>query len=529
MLHAAQFKLVSAFNAAQFHCYGYHSRDLVADRSEPRIGSKIVDKPSFFYRRLPMLTSLGMHFRLSVPPYPDIRDMESLKLGCIKRFMCRSIPINRRTYRQFRSFVRIWLAKNMTPLAFDTDLSLETWLSETNYPEWRKDELRKALEASPALRLKHRRCKSFGKREHYPSFKHPRAINSRSDRFKVATGPFFHALEKALFKNPYFIKKVPVCDRSRYVSEHVTGSVFAATDHSSFEGHISPEIMRVCELAFYSFMSRLLPRVYRVDLMREIYEALSGLNICSFPGFVASVIGSRMSGDMCTSLGNGFTNLMVTLFLAFRKSGRFPPGVVEGDDGLFGYRSEAEVPTDSDYAELGFSIKRSVFQNVGKAGFCSNYFTESGNNVTDVREPMARLGWTEWCGCPNKETQDGLLRAKCFSLLYEYPACPILRSLALHGLRRTAGSKPRYSFGKMSWWDEQVMKSVNSSRIDELVRTDISVSDRELVFELSGISPEEQKGIERALDNDTYQFDIVPNAPQAWVRFADLYCVRAGA
>mgnify|MGYP003702193899 FL=1 len=100
--------------------------------------------------------------------------------------------------------MRLWLRKNLMPLKCDSDTTLEHWLEGTNYPEWRKKQLREA-----SLKIFNKsdyNNKSFIKREFYPEPKHARWINSRSDKFKSMTGPIFHLIESETFKNSSFVK-----------------------------------------------------------------------------------------------------------------------------------------------------------------------------------------------------------------------------------------------------------------------------------------------------------------------------------
>jgi hypothetical protein len=60
-----------------------------------------------------------------------------------------------------------------------------TWLEKTNYPEWRKQQLRDADERCTHWHdpehQDYRWVNSFTKAEFYTEFKHARAINARVD------------------------------------------------------------------------------------------------------------------------------------------------------------------------------------------------------------------------------------------------------------------------------------------------------------------------------------------------------------
>lgn len=147
-----------------------------------------------------------------------------------------------------------------------------------------------------------------------------------------------------------------------------------------------------------------------------------------------------MSGDMCTSLGNGFTNLMLAKFLA-AEQGKELAGFVEGDDGLF--VTEATLTAEA-YQQLGFSIKIVELGDPCKASFCGMVFAESGEIIKDPVKFLSTFGWTHSFINAGAAVMDQLLRAKALSAIYEAPQCPILGQLARCALEKTRGVIPRF-------------------------------------------------------------------------------------
>lgn len=146
-----------------------------------------------------------------------------------------------------------------------------------------------------------------------------------------------------------------------------------------------------------------------------------------------------MSGDMCTSLGNGFTNLMLALYLVHKKGGTLE-GFVEGDDGLFA--TDVEL-TAADYEKLGFTIKIEEVTDPREASFCGMVFAE--NEI--IREPRRFLmgfGWTQSYIHAGTRIMDQLLRAKALSTAYETPQCPIVGAMARYALSATRSVRPRF-------------------------------------------------------------------------------------
>lgn len=92
--------------------------------------------------------SLGPHLEGICQPRTDTRDPNTQALGVIAR-MGKIIPAPKQNnfYQELREFVLATLIKRgVKPLAPDADLSFDNWIEHTNYPEWRRKELRKINE-----------------------------------------------------------------------------------------------------------------------------------------------------------------------------------------------------------------------------------------------------------------------------------------------------------------------------------------------------------------------------------------------
>jgi len=165
--------------------------------------------------RKPVAVSLGPHLDGISMPHPD-DDPNTAAAGVCARFGRAPPEPNKDKLERFGRFVADFISKNLTPLAPDTDVTFETWLEKTKYPRWRKRELERAR-VDILKNKKYYRCKSFIKDEFYPTFKHARGINSRTDEFKCAVGPWFKAIEEVVFKMDYFIKKIPVSKRAAFI------------------------------------------------------------------------------------------------------------------------------------------------------------------------------------------------------------------------------------------------------------------------------------------------------------------------
>lgn len=445
----------------------------------------------------------------------DSNDPLTVANGVYKRMM-RDLPspdLNQR--RKFFKFVRRWAARHIPAV---DPLSFEEWLERSSYNEARKQELRaveEGLRGGMPSRKKCSQIKSFVKTEAYTEIKHARMINARCDAFKVISGPFFSALESVVYALPPFIKHTPVPERpSRIMQLQRDGCRVYATDFTAFESHFEREFMLNVECAVYRVAFRKYPAISKL-----ILESLTGRNQCSTRmGLRYSVVARRMSGDMCTSLGNGLTNYLLAAFIA-RDKGHVLNGVVEGDDGLF--VTDARLTTD-DYAKLGFTIKMDEFTDVRDAGFCQMYFDNPRELVKSIYAVLHKFSWTHSFLGAGVRIQQELLRAKALSGVYETPQCPILGVLYREALEATRGVAARFVYdGYHSTVPHDTMKipSFNPSQ-----------QTREFYARKFGIPVQLQLEVESAIRNRdmTTVSRILPPPHADMLKYWDLYVEGPG-
>jgi hypothetical protein len=286
--------------------------------------------------------------------------------------------------------------------------------------------------------------------------------------------------------------------------------------------------MDVCEFELYQYMTQYLPEGGEwFDLVKE---AMAGVNACDFKDFTVKVPCTRMSGEMNTSLGNGFTNLMVLLFLARENGCTHVEAVVEGDDSaavMTGPR-----PTAEQFASLGLNCKVEFHDSIETMSFCGLVF-DAGDlvNVTDPREVLASFGWsTHQYVAARSTVLKQLLRCKALSMAHQYPGCPIISSLAQFGLRVTRSVDIRKfvtETGKFDQWTRD--KYINALRDEKkIVRREPPMNTRLLVEKLYGITVNQQRRLEEWLDSQT---ELVPiptlkilcNTPDEWTDYYQKY------
>jgi hypothetical protein len=427
----------------KFTAFGYRSTEVPLEEPECILGpGESVSRPtrkrarSKNYVSLPCCTFPGFG-----PISVDRNDPTTHYNGCCKRVLGRTPAVSERACSLIRECALRWCRRYVKPIIARPDF--EEWLSTTSYNEVRKADLRKCNEMNrglpPPKEVRHK-VKNFIKLEDYSEYKHARLINSRHDRFKAWCGPFFKKLEEQVYdtRGPIqFIKHVPVADRPSLIDSLPRGMRCFSTDFTAFEKHFTKQIMESCEFILYDYAFQFLSPFEKSIL----FSTLSGKNkMTSRNGFRACVKARRMSGEMCTSLGNGFTNMILAQCIAEMKNGVIY-GYVEGDDGLF--VSSVEL-TSQDYRDLGFEIKIIDEPDPCSASFCGLIFSRSYEIIRDPFDFVAKFGWTSSFIEAKNPLMMSLLRAKALSACYETPQCPIIGAISRYALQYTRGCVARF-------------------------------------------------------------------------------------
>jgi len=453
--------------------------------------------------------------------------------GVCKRFAVEPPPASFKMLLALRSFVRRRVRELYPPIASDADTTVEYWLSKTNYTQARKDQLlRKWLEVTNIFDPKYSKCKSFQKDECYTDYKHARGINLRTDEFKCAVGPIFKLMEEIVYQDPDFIKHVPVAERPDYIMQrlYIEGGFYLATDYTSFEALFTSILMQVCEFELYSYMVSELPNK---DQFMRLLNVMLATNVCQYKYLTVHIEATRMSGEMNTSLGNGFSNKMFMEFVVeMLLKGKLVKNV-EGDDGLT-VVAAPKMPS-TEFQQLGLDIKLEVHRNINEASFCGIVFdSEDRVNVVNPIQLLVEFGWTtRQYAKARPSTRLALLRCKALSYAHQYPGCPIVGALADYGLRVTRGRSQQardvIRKSKMSSW---YIDSVNNAFKDEKKLIGKSkmppLNTRLLVEKLYGVSVDTQIEIETYLNSLTVLQpldlpQVMSMAPQSWSDYFEKY------
>lgn len=489
--------------------------------------------------------SLGPHLEGAAAPHVNPGHAATSALGGIYRFG-RDIPKNDypQHRRKFRRFVRRWLQKNLPPLTNSDDITFETWIASTNYPQKRKEELIAKYNAinfnwtmMPKEMKKYFSVKSFVKDENYPDWKHSRSINSRDDVLKCIFGPIMQLISNKLMKSrKEFIKYVPVHQRADYIIDLMAqlAVLFKSSDYTSFEAHFNKEVMKDCEMQLFEHMLKDIDNGQRmIEFIR--YAKYLNPNFCFFKSFTIKVTGKRMSGEMDTSLSNGFSNLMFLLYSA-EEHGIDPDSVlvvIEGDDALCVIYGE--IP-DSFYESFGLSVKIERHTNLEHASFCGLVFDLKDRAVvTDIFDAMATFGWTtqNYFNAKDKVLKS-ILRCKALSMAYQYKHCPILSSFAYKMLQLTSDADIKEVMDNPkfvdSYYFEILTQAIAYAEKNDLI-PQVQYGTRNLVETLYHITIADQLEIEKEIAkiSDLKPFNsptLLKYAPRAYVDYYDRYVIK---
>jgi hypothetical protein len=293
-----------------------------------------------------------------------------------------------------------------------------------------------------------------------------------------------------------------------------------SSDYTSFECGFTPEFLHIVEFGLYRFMLSNCPEQLR--RLREFEKMCVGENRVRMKDVSCRMVARRQSGEMTTSLGNGWSNLMMTAFLLRNEIDvRELRCVVEGDDGLFAIPEEyMDRVHPRNYEDFGFLLKAEWHDQVNEASFCKMvYDIEDGINLTNPIDQILSFGWSmgESIHARDSRLRD-LLVAKTYSLAYEYSGCPILfkmtRWLLSFQLHVDAFEKinakrlsnyvfPVHILKSKSFnsWQRDKFFAASTARLAELVSREPSMNSRLLMERAYGVTVVDQGVIEKWFDS----------------------------
>lgn len=478
--------------------------------------------------RRPVRATNGFHVDFVAWPTPCPTYQRNI-IGGLQRRTCRVVPKPAHSnYLEFKAFCSEFIRLNFPQLDADADLSFSTWINNTNYSLKRRSalaDLRKSYEDGEWSVFEHKSLlvKCFIKDEPYVAYKYPRGIYSRSDNYKVVFGPIVKAIESVVYEMPYFIKHVPSDQRASFVHSlfgDVVGELsndsghsfrIVGSDYTSFEAHLTPQMFEI-EFMVYDWVCANLPNY--VSELRPLFCQLARKNFCVFKYVNAIIPGTRMSGEMNTSLGNGVLNLLVWKFMAHKFNLSNDVCLVEGDDLIATY--VGPKLSAGQYESIGFLCKLDYFSDVCEASFCGQVFdSASYRTICDPIKVLLNFGWVgaKYLNASGK-TMAELARARAMSLLCQYPGCPILESFSRYVLRMTPG-KYRLSADE-SLYRVRLLQDMFSN-CNWRMRKSVNWSSRLLMMKVFKVDVLDQIELEKYFDSLSSTAPIVHPAIYSYV------------
>lgn len=455
-------------------------------------------------KRLIASRTLPIYLDNSAEPKPCSNHPPSIVMGILKRFATQPPKSSPIVLAYLNKFVRNFCETMLEPLTAG-DAEFDTWIEQINQPAFRKEELKAVWTAAPyddpAIVFRSCDIKSFVKDEFYPDIKPLRCINARDDWFKCCSGPLFDAISKKVFSLPYFIKKVPVLERPTDIIESIWDLVSDVinADATSYEAHFIEEIMDNIEFVLYDYMTERVPDYHHK--MSYIKHVLKGPQLLKFKFMSVKLNATRMSGEMNTSLGNGFTTLMLNMFLSYIKNLKMNIRA-EGDDNLSKWQKSEFKPTAEEWEELGWIMKIEEPREANLGAFCGNVFdVEDKIVVTDPRTALRTFGWTgKRYVSAGRALQLQLLRSKALSLSHQYNGCPLLGAFGRRVEQLTRGITIRKSvINCMEQYKREQAQIYITTPLPDYVEPPMAT--RLLVENLYGINIKDQLSFESSLTN----------------------------
>jgi len=433
------------------------------------------------------------------------------------------------------------LVQKITPVDWSSvDVSFDEWLAKTDYPQWRKDAFRRLFEEDPQPDDPDvKEVKAFIKDETYDDYKAARWIMSRSDAFKTLYGPWIHEAERVIYKSKFFVKFLDPQGRIDKMCEELwlTCQRYATTDYTSFESHFLPMLMAHVEM---KMLERIFQNYPQFCVLHKLNQVVMGRNDLA-SRFLSLHVFARMSGEMLTSLGNGFTNVAIYLFLCAERGIEDPMGIFEGDDGLY-----PDIgATVQDYKAVGFTTKVELSDDIGLAGFCHLQFDPYIRQAfTDPYKVILSLGWTARKYLSSGETTHwALLRAKAMSYMCLYPQCPIVSSLLKRLLDITADVSNYRTLKVLPFIVSYQLQNIHDSRggLGWIMRRALELRKESKMIHFQtrnqfqaayGFTYSEQRECEEYLSQVTGPFELprpmMERCPHVYLDYWDRYVVTGG-
>lgn len=238
------------------------------------------------------------------------------------------------------------------------------------------------------LQPKHTTIKMFVKPDKYAvdevHLKAPRAIQYRSPEFNLLIASYLKPIEEHIYNLPGrpIVKGLTNVERGQRIFDAWCAKknpIAIMLDHSKFDSTVTKEHLALLHRLYLKFnRSKLFKKLLKKQIKNTGY---------SRGGIKYKVIGTRMSGDFDTALGNSLLNYF-TLYSLFGEEAEY---VIDGDDSVLIMERSAWVKYKhrlDHFRKFGFTTKFETTTELEGVEFCQLRMLATG---LLVKEPVRAL------------------------------------------------------------------------------------------------------------------------------------------
>lgn len=233
--------------------------------------------------------------------------------------------------------------------------------------------------------------KPFTKLEKMPTskYKPPRMIQARHPIFNIHYGVFIKPLEIKLCK--YNKRSCRHFGKGNY--DEIAAKIkyfknkyryYTEADHKEFDAHVTPQMLRLTHIFYES--------CYGHDPKLRALSKRTITNTCiTRDGDKYRVYGTRMSGDVDTSLGNSLINYAIIKEVLDRLGIR-GDAIVNGDDSII--FSDQPIPNEATELFKRFNMETKMKpsqENICKVEFCRTKYVVKSNGVPTMMMDPQRI------------------------------------------------------------------------------------------------------------------------------------------
>lgn len=209
----------------------------------------------------------------------------------------------------------------------------------------------------------------------------------------VTLGPFISALEHHLLQLPWLVKGMDINGRDRKMKTLLDYDHFVETDFSRFDSTISALIMEEVEHKVFSLF-------FNKDDYPDFHNALK----CTLKtrgqtadSYQYTTFGSRCSGDVHTSIGNGIINRFLIWLVYHKIPHNDWTAFHEGDDGIQAVSSQWVPQILYNFTmlrSLGFECKINHSEVLSELTFCGRVMYKKDGllvSMADLPRALAKF------------------------------------------------------------------------------------------------------------------------------------------